>query len=81
MGHATLGAKSGTITVTSTSQGVQNGTINIPISFTVVLPGDYNDNNVVDAADYAVWRATLGQSVPTAQAPTAAAMAQWGRKT
>jgi hypothetical protein len=27
------------------------------------LPGDYNENNVVDAADYTVWRDKLGQSV------------------
>jgi hypothetical protein len=26
------------------------------------LPGDYNQNNVVDAADYTVWRNTLGAS-------------------
>ena len=26
------------------------------------LPGDYNRNNVVDAADYAIWRDTLGQT-------------------
>ncbi len=29
-----------------------------------VLVGDYNRNGVVDAADYVVWRKTLGQSVP-----------------
>jgi serralysin len=28
-----------------------------------ILPGDYNHDGVVDAADYAVWRDTLGQSV------------------
>jgi hypothetical protein len=28
----------------------------------VALPGDYNFNGVVDAADYVVWRKTLGQS-------------------
>jgi hypothetical protein len=27
------------------------------------LPGDYNGNHVVDAADYTVWRDTLGQTV------------------
>jgi T5SS/PEP-CTERM-associated repeat protein len=27
-----------------------------------VLPGDYDQNGVVDAADYVVWRNTLGQS-------------------
>ncbi len=28
----------------------------------VGLPGDYNHNNVVDAADYVLWRNTLGQT-------------------
>jgi phospholipase/lecithinase/hemolysin len=28
----------------------------------LVLPGDYNKNGVVDAADFTVWRDTLGQS-------------------
>ena len=27
------------------------------------VPGDYNENNVVDAADYTVWRDKLGQNV------------------
>jgi hypothetical protein len=27
------------------------------------VPGDYNDNGTVDAADYVVWRHSLGQSV------------------
>jgi hypothetical protein len=29
-----------------------------------ILPGDYNDDDSVDAADYVVWRNTLGQNVP-----------------
>lgn len=28
------------------------------------LPGDYNGNHVVDAADYVLWRKTLGTEVP-----------------
>ena len=28
-----------------------------------LLPGDYNDDGVVNAADYTVWRDTVGQSV------------------
>jgi len=28
-----------------------------------LLPGDYNDDGIVDAADYTVWRNTLGESV------------------
>lgn len=27
------------------------------------LPGDYNNNNVVDAADYALWRNSVGQAI------------------
>jgi hypothetical protein len=30
-----------------------------------IQPGDYNQDDVVDAADYVVWRNTLGQTVPT----------------
>jgi hypothetical protein len=29
----------------------------------IELPGDYNGNGIVDAADYTTWRDTLGQSV------------------
>jgi endonuclease/exonuclease/phosphatase family metal-dependent hydrolase len=62
---STLGMKSGTITVSSESQAVQNAVINIPINYQVVpLRGDYNLNGLVDAADYALWRDTLGQNVP-----------------
>ncbi len=57
---STIGTQSGAISVLSTSQGVQNGTINIPLNFLVVLPGDYNSNGVVDAADYVVWRRNSG---------------------
>ena len=60
---STIGIKTGTITVMSTSQGVQNGTINIPVNFLVVLAGDYNGDGAVDAADYVTWRETDGQSV------------------
>jgi hypothetical protein len=52
--------KTGTISVTSPSQGVENGTINIPVSFLVVLPGDYNSDGIVDAGDYVVWRKNSG---------------------
>jgi hypothetical protein len=41
----------------------QNGTIGLKgigyeydVNFTIVPPGDYNKNGVVDAADYALWR-------------------------
>jgi hypothetical protein len=35
----------------------------ITINVVPLLVGDYNRNNVVDAADYTVWRDTLGQAV------------------
>ncbi len=34
------------------------------------VAGDYNQNNVVDAADYVLWRKTLGNAGPTANPPT-----------
>jgi hypothetical protein len=37
------------------------------------LPGDYNGNGIVDAADYTVWRDRLGQSVTLANENPAAA--------
>lgn len=58
----TLGMKTGEITITSASQSAANSEIVIPISFEVVaaaLAGDYNDDGVVDAADYSVWRDEL----------------------
>ena len=72
---STPGMKSGVITVMSTSQAVQNGLINIPISFEVLaiggLDGDYNENGVVDAADYTVWQDNLGSdaSLPNDDTP------------
>jgi hypothetical protein len=44
------------------------------IGWTVVPPagvnGDYNDNGIVDAADYVVWRKRLGQSFTLPNDPT-----------
>jgi hypothetical protein len=31
-----------------------------PTSFATMLPGDYNNNGLVDAADYGLWRANQG---------------------
>ena len=47
----------------------------------MIMPGDYNQDNVVDAADYIVWRKTLGQDVTAETAPTATATAQSNRPT
>lgn len=37
------------------------------------VPGDYNENEIVDAADYTVWRNDLGQSVTLANSNPSAA--------
>lgn len=60
---ATAGLKTGNISIVSTSQQVFNGTVNIPISYRVVMPGDYNGDGIVNAADYAIWRDTLHKPV------------------
>jgi hypothetical protein len=38
--------------------------VNLVIPDPMIHPGDYNDDGFVDAADYVVWRNTLGQTVP-----------------
>jgi T5SS/PEP-CTERM-associated repeat protein len=39
-------------------------------NFKPILHGDYNDNGVVDAADYVVWRDNIGTSNPLPNDPT-----------
>ncbi len=68
------GMKSGTIVVSSDSQGVANGLVQIDVSYEVLaagLAGDYNEDGVVDAADYSVWRDQLGSptSLPNDDTP------------
>lgn len=41
--------------------GISGFTFDIPAAV-VGVPGDYNENNFVDAADYTVWRDRLGQT-------------------
>lgn len=55
---STVGLKTGTITVSSLSQAVQNALFQFPIGFEVVaaFAGDHNGDGTVDAADYALWR-------------------------
>jgi hypothetical protein len=54
------------ITHTATLQGIQFPLYAISSEITVPSiqrPGDYNNNGIVDAADYTVWRHQLNQSV------------------
>jgi endonuclease/exonuclease/phosphatase family metal-dependent hydrolase len=58
-----VGMKTDILTIAGGGQGVPNGLIEIPISYQVLaagIAGDYNGNGIVDAADYTVWRDTLG---------------------
>lgn len=43
-----------------TSQLYTTGTLSV---ISVGIPGDYNNDGVVDAADYALWRHSLGQNI------------------
>jgi hypothetical protein len=43
----------------NTSQLSTSGALSV---ISTVLAGDYNHNGIVDAADYTVWRDTLGQT-------------------
>lgn len=56
---STPGLKSGQIVISTTSQSAANALMTIPVSYQVLapaLPGDYNGDGMVDAADYTVWR-------------------------
>jgi autotransporter-associated beta strand protein len=49
--------------ISGTFSVVQDGTnLDLQYRADVVEPGDYNQDGIVDAADYTVWRDTLGQS-------------------
>jgi hypothetical protein len=56
------GSFSANLYAMSTNQGIQAFTFKLSPSVTAVA-GDYNSNGKVDAADYVLWRSTLGQSV------------------
>jgi hypothetical protein len=64
---STVGAFAGQLVLNSRSQnagGFDGALADVTISFVGVieLAGDYNDDGTVDAADYTVWRDSLGQS-------------------
>ena len=66
---STAGTKSGNIVLSSTSTAVEHPSITLPVSFEVLaagLPGDFNDDGIVDAIDYTVWRDGLGTTYTAA---------------
>ncbi|MEX0612042.1 MAG: PEP-CTERM sorting domain-containing protein, partial [Pirellulales bacterium] len=44
--------------------GEQTQQLTLSLMAQAILAGDFNRDNVVDAADYGVWRKSYGQSVP-----------------
>jgi autotransporter-associated beta strand protein len=56
----------GTMELVGESQGFRllMTPTSLVLHFGPLLPGDYDLNEVVDAADYTMWRDTLGQTVP-----------------
>jgi len=53
------------VRVTGSTDSVQLYQLNLVAQAMLsVLPGDYNHDGIVDAADYAVWRDSLGESGP-----------------
>lgn len=60
---ATLGVKSGVITVSSSSQGAANSLVTIPVSYQVIaefLAADFDENGYVDGDDLATWKTNFG---------------------
>jgi hypothetical protein len=60
---ATLGMKSGVITVTSSSQGAASALQTFPISFEVAAPflaADFDEDGFVDGDDLATWQTNFG---------------------
>lgn len=77
-----LGVRSGVLTVSSSSQAAANALFELPISYEVVAPllaGDYNDDGLVDAADYTVWAdgLTLANETATPGVVTAEDYTVW----
>lgn len=64
---APAGTVEARLTFTFLQPSNQSGAVHIDLTslqaFAVPLPGDYNGDNTVDAADYAVWRDSLGSSI------------------
>jgi hypothetical protein len=50
------------------SAGISGFSFDIVDPFVPAVAGDYNGNGIVDAADYTIWRDTLGQSVAAGSA-------------
>ncbi len=60
---SSAGMKTAEIMISSSSQSAANSLVTIPISFEVIaagLSGDFNDDGIVDAADYTLFRDNFG---------------------
>ncbi len=66
MNTGALGAFSATYTLMFSDEnitGALNKSLTLMLTGQVKLLGDYNEDNVVDAADYVVWQDSIGQGV------------------
>jgi hypothetical protein len=48
---------------TDNSNNVTRVLVDLAVPDPIIMPGDYNDDDIVNAADYVVWRKRLGQTV------------------
>jgi hypothetical protein len=53
----------GLLQETDNSNNVTRVLVDLVVPDPLIMPGDYNQDDVVDSADYVVWRKKLGQSV------------------
>jgi hypothetical protein len=49
---------------TDDSNNITRVLVNLVVPEPTIMPGDYNQDNVVNAADYVVWRKMFGREVP-----------------
>lgn len=81
---APAGAVEARLMFTFSQPSNQSGAVHIDLAslqaFTIPLPGDYNSDGMVDAADYVVWRDSLGSStdLPNDTTPGTVTEADYG---
>lgn len=57
---SSAGARSGVVTVSTTSQSAANALLTFPVNFTVGDSADFNQDHDIDGADFLIWQRGLG---------------------